>query len=67
VNATPVSSIDELYNTIYMMINSKYHTVNYFHVIDTKYLECDMSEYVNVNTSQDTIQTNDIDDLCDPS
>lgn len=62
VNATSVSSVDELYDTIYRMINHKYHNVNYFHVIDTKYLDCDMSEYQN----QDTIQTSDVEELCDP-
>lgn len=63
VNSFSVQNMDELNNTILLMIQSKYHNVNYYNIIDTKYLDCDMSDYVNCNSVND--QSFDSNSQCD--
>lgn len=63
VNSISVQNMDELNNTILKMIQSNYHNVNYYNIIDTKYLDCDMSDYVNCNSVND--QSFDSNSQCD--
>jgi hypothetical protein len=63
VNSISVLNMDELNNTILKMIQSEYHNVNYYNIIDTKYLDCDMSDYVNCNSVND--QSFDSNSQCD--
>jgi hypothetical protein len=64
VNSIEVLSMDELDNTLLHMINSKKHTLSYYNIIDTRYLDCDMSEYVNCNDQ--SFDTNSQCDEYDP-
>jgi len=54
VNAVTVLSVEEINEVLHNLMCTKSHTVNYYNIIDTKYLDCDMSEYINCNTTNVT-------------
>lgn len=62
-NSTSVFSESELVEAFGILINQNYHSVRYYNIIDTKYLGCDMTDYLDNSTSSidNSIMTDPID------